>query len=141
MMIVTAIEALTDARLRVTFSGGKTQEVSVADYLDTPGYQNLNDPELFACATVAEWGHGVEWPGDIGIPVEALYRLAQEQAGTAFPVELFVAWMKRNGLSSAQAAQALGLTRRTIIYYRTGAKPIPLVVGLACTGYEALHAA
>jgi len=40
-------------------------------------------------------------------------------------------------LSAAAAARALGLTRRTIIYYHTGSKPIPLVVGLACEGFEA----
>ena len=49
---------------------------------------------FFARATVAEWGHGVTWPGDIGIPVEALYRLAKEQAGQAWPTQRFNAWMK-----------------------------------------------
>jgi hypothetical protein len=42
------------------------------------------------------------------------------------------------GVESA-AAQALHLTRRTIIYYSTGAKPIPAYIGLACKGWEAGH--
>ena len=137
MMKVTTAETLPDARLRITLASGKKFEVSVAEYLDSPGYESLRDPAAFAHASVEEWGNGVEWAGDIGIPVTALYRLAQEQAGKAFPVEQFNAWMKRNSLSAAQAARALGLTRRTIIYYHTGAKPIPVVVGLACEGYEA----
>lgn len=137
MIKVTAVEALPDTRLRVTLVSGKAFTVSVAEYLDAPGHEALRDPAVFARVSVDEWGHGVEWPGDIGIPVSALYRVAQEQAGKAFPVTRFNEWMKRNGLSAAQAARALGLTRRTIIYYHTGAKPIPVVVGLACEGYEA----
>jgi len=31
----------------------------------------------------------------------------------------------------------MGLTRRTIIYYHCGQKPIPLYIGLACEGWEA----
>jgi len=137
MMKVTAVEVLPNAGLRVSLGSGKKFELSIAEYLDAPGYEALRDPALFARVSVEEWGNGVEWPDDIGIPVTALYRLAQEQAGKAFPVEQFNAWMKRNALSAAQAARALGLTRRTIIYYHTGAKPIPVVVGLACDGYEA----
>ena len=126
-----------DARLRIALASGKAFDVNVAEYLDAPGYETLRNPAVFARVSVEEWGHGVEWPGDVGIPVAALYRLAQQQAGKAFPVARFNEWMKRNGLSAAQAARALGLTRRTIIYYHTGAKPIPVVVGLACEGYEA----
>ena len=82
----------------------------------------------------------MEWPGDIGIPTMALYRMAQEQAGRAFPVEHFNAWMRRNSLSAEQAARALGLNRRMIIYCHAGARPIPLVVGLGCEGYGARKA-
>jgi hypothetical protein len=87
-----------------------------------------------------EWGHGIEWPAaDIGIPADALYRLSKEQTGDAFPTGQFNAWMQRHGLSLSAAAQALHLTRRTIIYYSTGAKPIPAYIGLACKGWEAGH--
>ena len=113
-------------------------EVDVTDYLNAPGHERLRNPRFFARVEVEEWGHGVEWPkADIGIPAEALYRLSKEQAGEAFPTEKFNAWMKRHRLSLAAAAQALFLTRRTIIYYSTGAKPIPLYIGLACKGWEA----
>jgi len=136
LMTVSTVEALSKRRLRVTLSTGRTLEVDMTDYLDTPGYERLRKAGSFAKADVAEWGHGVSWPGDIGIPVEALYRLAREQAGLAWPTHRFNAWMKRHGLSAAQAAKALGLTRRTILYYRTGAKPIPIYIALACEGWE-----
>jgi transcriptional regulator with GAF, ATPase, and Fis domain len=136
-MKITGVRALPETRLHVTLANGKTIEASVAEYLAAPGYKSLRDERTFARVAVQEWGHAVEWPGDIAIPVSALYRLSQEQAGQAFPVEQFNAWMQRNSLSAAQAARALGLTRRTIIYYHTGGKPIPVVVGLACEGYDA----
>ena len=136
LITVTDVEPMPKARLHVRLSNGRTVEVNVAEYLSAPGYERLAKPAFFARASVAEWGHGVSWPGDIGIPVEALYRLAKEQAGQAWPTQRFNAWMKRHGLSAAQAAKALGLTRRTILYYHTGAKPIPIYIALACEGWE-----
>ncbi len=136
LITVTAVEAFPKAQLRVRLSNGRTIEVNVSEYLSEPGYERLRKPAFFARAKVAEWGHGVSWPGDIGIPVDALYRLSKEQAGQAWPTERFNAWMERHGLSAAQAAKALGLTRRTIIYYHTGAKPIPIYIALACEGWE-----
>ncbi|NCA90733.1 MAG: hypothetical protein EOM92_18100 [Gammaproteobacteria bacterium] len=43
-------------------------------------------------------------------------------------------WPRRRSLSNAQAAEALGMTRRSIISYRTGSRPIPKTVWLACLG-------
>ncbi|HEY1890344.1 MAG TPA: DUF2442 domain-containing protein [Steroidobacteraceae bacterium] len=137
---IARVEALPPARLRLEWTNGDRSEVHVGEYLKSPGHERLRDAKLFARAHVAEWGHGVEWPqADIGIPGEALYRLSKEQSGDAFPTANFNAWMKRNALSLTTAAQALHLTRRTIIYYSTGAKPIPAYIGLACTGWEVTH--
>jgi hypothetical protein len=122
--------------LRARLSTGREIEVNVGQYLKAPGYERLGKPAFFARAGIAEWGHGVSWPGDIAIPVEALYRLAKEQAGQAWPTHRFNTWMKRHSLSAAQAAKALGLTRRTILYYHAGAKPIPIYIALACEGWE-----
>jgi len=136
MLKVNHVQALPDYRLRVDLNNGKTLELSVTGYLDAPGYEALRDEGFFSQAEVEEWGQGVAWPGDVEIPVTALYRLAKEQAGSAYPVEKFNAWMQRNGLSASAAARALGLSRRTIIYYHVGDKPIPPVVGLACEGFD-----
>ena len=137
---ITRVEALPPAKLRVTWESGKQSEVDVHEYLRAPGHERLRDPVFFAGVQVEEWGHGVEWPvADIGIPAQALYRLSKEQSGDAFPTAQFNAWMARHGLSLSAAARALHLTRRTIIYYSTGAKPIPAYIGLACTGWESSH--
>ena len=135
---ITHVEALPSNRLRIMWANGKQTSVDASDYLQAPGYERLRDPAFFATVLVEEWGHGVEWPAaDLGIPADALYRLSKEQSGDAFPTGQFNAWMKRHDLSLSAAAQALHLTRRTIIYYSTGAKPIPAYIGLACRGWEA----
>ena len=133
---VTAVEALPKTHLRVRLSNDRTIEVDIREYLSEPGYEPLRKVTVFGRAKVSAWGHGVSWPGDIAIPIEALYRLSKEQAGKAWPTRKFNAWMQRHQLSAAQAAKALGLTRRTILYYHTGAKPIPIYIALACEGWE-----
>lgn len=134
------VEALPPARLRLEWADGNRGDVDVGEYLRSPGYERLRSPAFFARARVEEWGHGVEWrEADIGIPADALHRLSREQSGDAFPTADFNAWMKRNALSLTGAAAALHLTRRTIIYYSTGAKPIPPYIGLACKGWEVIH--
>ena len=137
---ITRVDALPPPKLRVTWESGKQNDVDVSEYLQAPGHERLRDKAFFATVEVEEWGHGVEWPAaDIGIPAPALYRLSKEQTGDAFPTAEFNAWMERHGLSLSAAARALHLTRRTIIYYSTGAKPIPAYIGLACRGWEAVH--
>lgn len=134
---IARVEALPPARLRLEWANGNCSDVDVGDYLKSPGHEPLRDPAFFARARVEEWGHGVEWPeADIGIPGDALYRMSKEQSGDAFPTAEFNAWMKRNALSLTGAAEALHLTRRTIIYYSTGTKPVPAYIGLACKGWE-----
>lgn len=45
--------------------------------------------------------------------------------------------MHRNGLSLNTAAEALGISRRMVSYYRTAQKAIPRTIWLACLGWEA----
>ena len=51
---------------------------------------------------------------------------------------MFGNWMTRNGLSLSSAAQALGISRRMVSYYRTAHKPIPHHTWLACLGWEVI---
>lgn len=123
--------------LTIVWHSAKQTKVNVSEYLNSPGYGRLKDPKFFITATVEEWGHGVEWAdGEIGIDADSLYRLGKEQAGLAFPVTEFNEWMERNRLSLSAAANALGITRRTVVYYHCGHKPIPIYIKLACLGWE-----
>lgn len=138
-MIKTAI-AEAPSKVTVQWRSGKQTIVDIAEYLGAPGYEKLKEPTFFVTAAVEEWGHGIEWgDGEIGIDADTLYRIGKEQAGLAFPVADFNAWMDRNGLSLGTAAKALGITRRTIVYYHGGHKPIPLYIKLACIGWETLR--
>lgn len=138
--MIKSVTAEAPSLLTVLWRSGKHTRVNISEYLDSPGYERLKEPKFFVTAIVEEWGHGIEWAdGEIGIDADSLYRLGKEQAGLAFPVTEFNAWMERNGLSLSAAAKALGITRRTIVYYHGGHKPIPVYIKLACIGWEALH--
>ncbi len=142
-MIQQTIKSVTTespSQITIVWRSGKQTRIEVAEYLESPGYERLKEPTFFATAAVEEWGHGIEWAdGEIGIDADTLYRLGKEQAGLAYPVAEFNAWMERNGLSLGAAANALGITRRTIVYYHGGHKPIPVYIKLACIGWESLH--
>lgn len=65
-----------------------------------------------------------------------LHRLALEQSGEVMPTRDFKQWMAKNNLSLSAPAVELGLTRRTITAYSSGAALIPKHVALACRGWE-----
>jgi hypothetical protein len=137
---IKSITSDATSLLTIVWSSGKQTKVDVSEYFKSPGYERLKDPMFFTAAVVEEWGHGVEWAdGEIGIDADTLYRLGKEQAGQAYPVTEFNAWMERNGLSLGAAANALGITRRTVVYYHGGHKPIPIYIKLACLGWETLN--
>ncbi len=67
---------------------------------------------------------------------DTLWRMDREQDGEATPVAWFCEWRSRNRLSLSDAAQALAISRRMVSYYEAGRYLIPLLVGLACKGWE-----
>jgi hypothetical protein len=85
-----------------------------------------------------DWGHGLDWPNGLSLGADRLYELCREQAGLPTASE-FDRWMQRNSLTLSSAADTLGMTRRMIAHYRTGSRPIPKVVGLACRAIELEH--
>lgn len=95
-------------------------------------------PEEFATAKVADFGWTVEWGSGALLDSDRLIEIALEQAGMAENVS-FRRWQDANNLSLTDAAKAIGLTRRTVSQYRTGARPVPRIVGLACKGWEVEH--
>jgi hypothetical protein len=138
--MIKSIIADAPSFLTILWRSGKQTRVDISEYLNSSGYEKLKEPKFFTSAVVEEWGHGVEWAeGEVGIDADSLYRLGKEQAGLAFPVTEFNAWMERNELSLGPAAKALGITRRTVVYYHGGHKPIPIYIKLACLGWETLY--
>ena len=123
-------------RLRTRWSTGETLEVNVAARLQRHAQlQPILTPEVFATVRVSEWGHSIEW-FDEEFGADNVYAWAKEQAGEVSH-QMFDSWMQRNGLSLTTAAQALGISRRMVSYYRTAQKAIPRQTWLVCLGWEA----
>lgn len=138
---IEALKPLTAGRLRIAFADGWITEVDVSAFVaEHSALQALLNADVFAKATVGEWGFDATWDngGDWSIAATALRRLAEEQTGG--PLRQFNAWMQNNQLSLSAAADSLGMTRRMIAHYRTGSRPIPKTVLLACKGWEAEQA-
>jgi hypothetical protein len=133
---VEAVEAIDSTRLRITWSTGECYTVDLAEPINRlQALAPLRDPALFARAQVGEWGHSVVWSDEVDLGADRLYERCKEQAGELSPSQ-FDAWMKRHHLSLTTASDALGLSRRMIAHYRTGSRPIPKIVNLACKGWE-----
>lgn len=133
---IEQVEALPAMRLRIAWSTGESFEVDLAEPITRlNALAPLRDPAYFACAQIGEWGHSVVWHDEVDLGADRLYERGKEQAGELSPRQ-FDAWMKQHQLSLTTAADALGLSRRMIAHYRTGSRPIPKVVGLACKGWE-----
>jgi DNA-binding XRE family transcriptional regulator len=136
---LTAVEALPGQRLRLAFTDGRIATLSLADDIQRlPGLRPLEDANAFAKATLVEGeGWTVEWPElDIQIGADTLWLEAQAQNAPDENTRAFAQWRARNGLSLAAAAQALGMTKRTMSAYSTGERPIPRYIALACKGWE-----
>ena len=137
---LTAIEALPDYRLRLTYADGRTFEVALVDWIEiTEALQALKDPALFSRARIGFGGRSVDWIEDeLDLGADNLRNLAIEQGG-GIGHERIWNWLHDTGLTLDQAAEALGISRRMLIYYRDGEKPIPRSIWLACLGWEAVR--
>ncbi|MBK7423595.1 MAG: DUF2442 domain-containing protein [Propionivibrio sp.] len=133
---LTAVEALAPYRLRTLWNTGEELEVDVSTRLKNhPALAAILDPEVFDRVHIGEWGNSIEWI-DEEFGADNVYAWAKEQAGEVSH-EIFDEWMRRNGLSLTTAAEALGISRRMVSYYRTAHKAIPRAIWLACLGWEA----
>lgn len=131
------VAALEPYRLRIQWDTGETLDVDVGEKLrGIPVLAPILEPEVFRLAHAGDWGLTVEW-FDTEFGSDNVYAWTKEQMGVVSH-EMFFAWMHRNGLSIARAAEALGMSERMIAYYRSGRKPIPKHVWLACQGWEFL---
>lgn len=132
-----AVKALEPYRLQTTWSTGEVLEVDVGDILrKNQALHPILMPDVFARVHVDDWG-SLEWL-DSELGADNVYAWSKEQAGKVSH-EMFGNWMHRNGLSLTTAAQALGISRRMVSYYRTAQKQIPRQTWLACLGWETLR--
>ena len=122
-----------------TYTDGRVVRVNLSDLASRlQAFAALEDANEFATAKVTDFGWTLEWDCGASLDSDRLIELALEQAGMAENV-FFRRWQDTHNLSLTDAASAIGLTRRTVNQYRTGARPVPRIVGLACKGWEVEH--
>jgi DNA-binding XRE family transcriptional regulator len=124
--------------LRVRWDHGGESVIDVRRLVEAfRVYEPLREaPEVFRQVRLGEHGTDIDWPGDIDMAVDTLWRLAQEQSGATMTADAFRQWRERKAYTLDDAARALGLSRRMIGYYEHGKKPIPRVVALATRAPE-----
>jgi len=99
-------------------------------------FEPLDNPKEFASVIITDFGFTLEWACGASLDSDRLFEMSLEQSGLISNAA-FRRWQDANRLSLTQAAEAIGLTRRTISQYRTGKRPVPRTVSLACKGWEA----
>ena len=137
---LTVVVPLPNHRLRLTYADEKILEVDLNDWIkSTKTLLPLQDENLFGQAKIGFAGRSVEWVEDeLDLAADNLRNLAIEQSG-GIGFERIWNWMDDTGLTLDQAADALGISRRMLIYYRDGEKVIPRSIWLACLGWEAVR--
>lgn len=138
---IKSVRPLNAHRVEVIWSTGRIDKVDMGAALKAhaslaPALRKAR----FRTVAAGEWGHSLSWGGatghEIEIGADAVWRMAREQSAQTESVD-FTAWRAAHGLSLTEAAHSLGLSRRAVAYYESGAKPVPRVVALALKGFDA----
>lgn len=137
--VLTRVEALPNHRMQVSWADAPDATIDLTRTLKAGPFHGLSDQAVFAQVRLGDWGHSVVWPGEIEMGADALW-LDSLSAWGREDTRAFLEWRLRNGLSLNAAAEALGLSRRTIAYY-SGGRAVPRSILLACKGWDALKAA
>lgn len=136
------VRPLSGAVLEIRYTHGKQFVLNLSTLVnELQAFAPLQDPAQFATVQVTDWGWTLEWACGASLDSDRVLEMALEQAGLQANIE-FRHWQDRHHFSLTAAADVLGLTRRTVSQYRTGNRPIPKVVGLACRAIDldAVHA-
>jgi hypothetical protein len=139
--LIKHVAALDNHHLGLIYADGEKFVVDIGPIIERhPTLARLEDLNVFRLVKVGDFGSSVVWADDDALELASdnLRARAIEQMG-GFSHEFIWSWMDKYELSLDHAAIALGLSRRMIAYYRSGEKPVPKTVALACIGFgEAL---
>ncbi len=122
MRTIRNAKTLGEQRLRIEWSDGTVAEIAAP--------QGKGQVEL------GDWGHSLVWPDGTEIGADSLWLDTLDAIGRG-DARHFLEWRLAHGLSLSKAADALGLARRTVVYYSNGDRAVPKTVLLACKGWEA----
>jgi hypothetical protein len=94
----------------------------------------LRDPASFRTVQIQDNGWQIVWPGtDAALSAAGLWDDTHIPAPTATWMSAadLTAWLREMHLSFAQAAEALGVSKRMLKYYAAGTHAVPKTVWLA----------
>lgn len=75
LSIIEEVSVESGQSLRVRFADGATGSVSLAPFIARGGvFQVLEDRSLFEQVKVGEGGRYIEWPGEIDLCADALWK-------------------------------------------------------------------
>ena len=133
---IAALAVRLPCALTLTFADGVTLPVDLSSAVKD--YPALAAPHLFATARIDALGGYVVWvEDDLELAADNLRSMAIEQSG-GIGHERLLNWMHKHRLTQVSAADAIGVSRRMLNYYLSGAKVIPKTVWLACLGWETM---
>ncbi|KQZ80431.1 MULTISPECIES: DUF2442 domain-containing protein [unclassified Pseudomonas] len=137
---LSAVQALPDYRMALTFIDGQQLILDLSQDLQAfAGLQPLLG-SAFEQVVLGDDGWFVEWPEqDIQIGADTLYLDALAQNASDENTRIFIDWRARTGLSLNQAAEALGVSSRSISRYSSGREAVPRSLALACLGWDYLQ--
>lgn len=137
---IRSVTVLPQYCLFLTFEDGWASKVNLSHWIShTRQFQPLQDATIFGQVHLGDWGTSLVWVEDtIDMGADNLRNLAVEQQG-GIGHERLTTWMHKHHLTQEGAAEAIGISRRMLNLYLSGAKPIPKTVWLACLGWEAVE--
>lgn len=130
------------ATLHLTWKDGASTRHDLSAMIRKSWAAALRDPKVFRTATLDEDGWQVVWPGtDVALSAQGLWDDARPapSASDWMSADELAALMGELGWSFAQAADALGISKRMLKYYAAGVHPIPKTVWLACMHLASAH--
>ena len=136
-----AVQAVLPLSLELAFIDGQKLMLDLSsDVQRYPGLRPLLEEDAFAGAILGDDGWSVEWPSlDIQIGADTLYLDALAQNAKDENTRIFIEWRARTGLPLNKAAEALGVSTRSISRYSSGREAVPRSLALACLGWDSLQ--
>jgi hypothetical protein len=135
-MKLHSVSVIAPMTLQVNYDKNRSLDVSFESLTNQLTiFAPLKDEREFATAEVTDFGWTLEWSCGASLDSDRVLEMALEQKGMINNIH-FRHWQDSHGLSLSKAADALGLSRRTVSQYRTGIHHVPKTVYLACKGWE-----
>ncbi|MCM2439678.1 hypothetical protein HGO34_08110 [Agrobacterium vitis] len=118
---IKSLKTAPNMVLKIEWQDGRKSTAQLTGWVATGGplLTALKSVDLWATATVADYGATVEWAGDdLAIDAYHLFQIAEDQRD--FNAEDLHKWQEEMGLSNNEAADFLGVSLRSWKNYRAG---------------------